>query len=219
METRRVHRVRRSCTRRLALSTASVGLLGIAVGWALPRNGTVAVLVLGIAAAGLATIGFGVAAPAASHDRKRRFGAAHPRTIIPGLRRDHASNAARPEPRAVDNNPDDADFRVWAGLFVSQRDSHHGGSVRIQERRTERCALLPARYEAIGTAAQHDTISSRGPTPRRMTGQQAREHGLSRTASRTYNALGTKHIWGLVALIYAYVALFALVVVLRVLGH
>jgi hypothetical protein len=207
METRRVHRIRRSSTRRLALSAASVGLLGIAVGWALPRNGTVAVLVLGIAAAGLATAGFGVAAPAVGHDRIRRLGAVHP--------------------RAVDNNPDAADFRVWAGLFgnqreTRQRDVHHAASVRVQERRNERCKLLPARYEAIGNAAHDDTIStrsSRAPTPRRRTGQQPREHGPSQTASGTYHALRTKHIWGLVALIYAYVALFALVVVLRVLGH
>jgi hypothetical protein len=243
METRRVHRIKRARKRRalagVALAgVALVGLLGIALGYALPRNATVAVLVLGVAAAALATAGYRMAPSAVSRPRgqrarrsttaaatavlpesraestpvgtRRHRRVAHARRLIPALARDGA-NAAR----------DGANFLDWAARFGSPPDAHHGGAVRIHPRRPTSRPSLPARYEAIGAAVHFRSASSEGLAPHRTTArlQQARTHRPGHVAKRAYVPLDTKYFWALVAVIYAYVALFALVVVLSVLSH
>jgi hypothetical protein len=244
METRRVHRIKRARKRRalagVALAgVALVGLLGIALGYALPRNATVAVLVLGVAAAALATAGYRMAPSAVSRrrgqraqrsttaaasavltqsraestpagTRRHRRRVAHARRLIPAFVRDGANDAR-----------DGANFLDWAGLFGSPRDAHHGGAVRIHPRRAPSRPSLPARYEAIGAAVHFRSASSDGLALHRTTAhlQQPRTHRPSHVAKRAYVPLDTKYFWALVAVIYAYVALFALVVVLSILGH
>jgi hypothetical protein len=95
-----------------------------------------------------------------------------------------------------------------------------GGRAVVVEQ-DDRQALLPARYEAIGIAARRGDESSERMAARRVRGdgQQRREHGLSRSTEWARDKIdNTKHVWGLVAVIYAYAALFALVVALDVLG-
>jgi hypothetical protein len=188
METRRTLRAKHRRARRVVVVSSSIAVLGLGLGLALPRSAIASGLLLAIAVLSLATVGLSTSAPRAARDVKPRLQA-----LIPSTSECALINVRRRLPRAP------------------------VGAVEQDDRQ----ALLPARYEAIGIAAQRGDESSERMAACRVRGdrQQRREHGLSRSAEWTREKIdNTKHVWGFVAVIYAYAALFALVVALDLLG-
>jgi hypothetical protein len=206
METRRTLRAKHRRARRVMVVSSSIAVLGLGLGLALPRSATASGLLLAMAVLSLATVGLSTPAPRAARNVKPRLQA-----LIASTSECALVNVRRWLPSA----PVDAehlDEVIWA--FAS------GGRAGAVEQNDGQ-ALLPARYEAIGIAARCDEGSSERMAPHRVRGdrQPHRGSGLSRTADRVREKIdNTKHVWGLIAVIYAYAALFALVVALDVLG-
>jgi hypothetical protein len=205
METRRTLRAKHCRARRVVVVGSSIAVLGLGLGLALPRSATASGLLLAIAVLSLATVGLSTRAPRAARNVKPRLQALIASTsecALIKVRRWHPSAPVGAEDRGE---------VIWA--FAT------GGRAGAVEQ-DDRQALLPARYEAIGIAPRRGDESSERIAACPVRGdRQRREHGLSSTAEWAREKIdNTKHVWGLVAVIYAYAALFALVVALDVLG-
>ncbi len=204
METRRIPRIKQRDARRITVVIASIGALGFGVGLALPRSATAPLLLLAVGVASLAAAGVRVAAGASGRELTRQIQTSSlsaASAVVDWLRSKMVPVGLVQEEMLPNAHVDIIDI-VFHDGFVGP--------------------LLPARYEAIESAALRPEYSSERTSQHRVRSERQHrgEHGLTRTVDRACEKLNnTRHLWALIAVIYAFMALFALVVTLTVLGH